>query len=402
MNNIHPYILNNRPYFASWGDEDLLTSFINNIDDHDLPLAELWYSDYILFSSSTVHQKKEISLHHLLRKYSQELLGDRKNLNIIMKIFALSKPQSLHVHPTARLAEEGIRNEHSVQSTCKHSFFKDTQSKTELIYTLSESLEIFAGFLPYEEIIDNVKSLNISSINKDLSYFESNNSSKNLQNFISSFFNYNGQYKNMLIDQIIQSVYQYELSIPQSQNILNLAELFPHDLSITAPLFLKYHKLSSYQAILIPPLMPHMLYSGYGVEISTSSNNNLCLGLDNLLHDNINFWHNHVDYNPSTLSIIEHDIHNPFLSLNNEPFSVQIIFLEDSHFINGKNFPLILLTLKGKARLSLSKGNSLYKKLNQTDISLTKGQAVFLPSKAGGYELTGRGLFIMAWSNQNI
>ncbi|NIZ18416.1 type I phosphomannose isomerase catalytic subunit [Entomospira culicis] len=397
------YPLNLTPFIRSapWGGDGALLPFLASLaikkakESH--PLAELWYSAYPLAPSTTVVEKKSFTLHQLLHQQSALLLGDTtdRNLPFIIKILHAERAQPLHLHPNEAQAKAGMLLENQAHLAPEKRLFHDAFAKSELLYALDPQVEILAGFLPFAEIQERLELFSIASLQKMAQPFYQSPTPQSLQALLMQLFTLPAKEQQVLAQQILRIADDYQEIFSYASQIVHLAGENPEDLTLIMPLFLQHQLLMCDESILIAPQTPHLILRGLMVEISTPSDNMLPLASPSSHHP-ASFW-SHLDLTLPQPNLIQRDRHNPDLPLSNLPFHIQMVHLEESHFINGKNQPLILLALKGKARLSSASGNRLRDKLPIDDIALTRGEAIFLPHEAGGYTLEGRGLFLLVW-----
>jgi mannose-6-phosphate isomerase len=222
------------------------------------PQAELWFGVHPSGASQIINS--DHTLDHVL---------DRTDVPVLVKILAASKPLSVQVHPKRQLAQEGFNELNNTEQFA--GAFADPYEKIEVLYALT-SFTAFCGWRPLDQVLQIFQALSLNlpaDFASDIGnprrtlfeHFVRNNVSLNVLNAIPS---------------AIRAIGLSPFEIGAYQTVV--AD-YPNDQGALLAVFLQPISLDPGESVYIPAGMPHSYISGTGVEVMTSSDNVLRLGL---------------------------------------------------------------------------------------------------------------------------
>ncbi|NIZ40419.1 hypothetical protein PVA45_02680 [Entomospira entomophila] len=385
----YPHLLEPHLRAASWGDQEMLNTFFPTPATKDNPIAEISYTSHPHDTASLLHKKESVPLYQFLRR-QEGLILDKKviesPINHITTIFSAKCAQPLRYAPPSTQSEE-------IDNAQRHE-------KHTIIYALEEPLHLLAGLQDPVQILENLELLSLSSIKKIIQPLKSHPPSETaVYQLLQTLFSYDSKQQEALIMQLLDIAEQYEEFNPMYQTILAMHQANSSlKMQLFLPLFMKNFHMHQAEMLYIPPAVPLQIIHGMGLEIANTTFNIKELDAKSSGSQSQTFWEELLQYPVRHPQEIHYDIHNPNIPMAKLAFRIQLINLENTFFINGKNNTIISIVLKGKMRLSSAKGNPYHRQLPIDDLVLRKGEAFFLPMEAGGYYLEGRGICLLVES----
>jgi len=222
------------------------------------PQAELWFGVHPSGASQIVDS--DLKLDHVL---------DRNDVPILVKILAAAKPLSVQVHPLSEFAHEGYTELNNTEQFA--GAFADPYEKTELLYALTP-FTAFCGWRPLEQALQIFAALSLE-LPEDFSPNASNARRELFEYFVSHKFSLD------TLDAIPQAVRAAGLPTSEIAAHTTVAAEYPGDQGALLAVFLQPISLVPGESIYIPAGIPHSYISGTGIEVMTSSDNVLRLGL---------------------------------------------------------------------------------------------------------------------------
>lgn len=243
-----------------WGVPGGLALWLNPLaGDQTLePQSELWFGVHPSGASKIVDS--DLSLGQVL---------DREDVPVLVKILAAAKPLSVQVHPHRKLAQEGFAE---LNNTPKFAgAFADPYEKTELFYALTP-FTAFCGWRPLDQVLQVFAAL---SLQLPQGY------APNASNARRELFEYvvGSTFARETLDAIPQAVRGAGLSPSEVAAYATVAEEYPGDQGALLAVFLQPISLAPGESVYIPAGIPHSYIAGTGIEVMTSSDNVLRLGL---------------------------------------------------------------------------------------------------------------------------
>jgi mannose-6-phosphate isomerase len=243
-----------------WGIPGGLTPWLTHVAGTQTrePQAELWFGVHPSGASKIVDS--DLTLENVL---------DRNNVPILVKILAAAKPLSVQVHPHREFALEGYTELNNTQEFS--GAFADPYEKTELLYALTP-FTAFCGWRPLEQALAIFATLSLE-LPEGFSPNASNARRELFEYFVSHKFSLH------TLDAIPQAVLAAGLTPSEVAAYTTVAAEYPGDQGALLAVFLQPISLLAGESIYIPAGIPHSYISGTGIEVMTSSDNVLRLGL---------------------------------------------------------------------------------------------------------------------------
>lgn len=225
------------------------------------PQAELWFGVHPGGPTPLVDHSGEPTGEHLADHF------DIESIPILAKLLAAARPLSVQVHPTARRAAEVF---HRQQSSDGPDMLTDPFEKTEMLVAL-EHFEAFAGWRDVGQaagILDHVPDAGPAAA-------------------LLRAGDVDGAIRSLLsIDPVRPAVGALPaaatavgLAPEQCHAYAIVADLFPTDIGALVTVLLDYLELEVGEAVFVPAGVPHSYIRGTGLEVMSSSDNVLRLGL---------------------------------------------------------------------------------------------------------------------------
>lgn len=276
-----------------WGmrSSKCLAKLINSIqysklESSDIPSAEFWWGTHPQGMTQSKYSNKPLNY-----------FFPNGDLSFLFKVLSIEKCLSLQIHPDRQNA---IRL-HENNETKKN--YPDPYEKPELAIAL-KNFGGFIGFRSIEEIQNILESFNSFQI--ILKTFEKNvfESIKScFMNLVSIGSQDSSQLDDLITNLKMEIEGKEELSQIDSVT-LSLINQYGNDIGVLISLMLNYVELSPFQAILIPPNVPHCYFKGEILECMHSSNNVIRLGLTGKYKDKENLM-NLMEYNSFDMEILQ-------------------------------------------------------------------------------------------------
>jgi mannose-6-phosphate isomerase len=268
------------------------------------PEAELWMGAHpsapsmVADAGGTVHRLDELVArrpHDLLGADVVAVHGAR--LPYLLKVLAIASPLSLQVHPDRDRARDGFAGEVAVLG--EHRYV-DPFPKPEMLYAL-EPVEALCGFRPAAEaarLLDRLDGPRLAAITEPLRHADAADDTAALERAFEILVTWPDDDRADLAIEAADATVRVLAGpgLPDAERVAvgwvaRLAEFFPKDALVVAPLLLDLVRLQPGETLFVPAGAPHSYLSGSGVEIMGNSDNVLRAGLthkpvavDELLH----------------------------------------------------------------------------------------------------------------------
>lgn len=381
----------------AWGSVDGIPSITGMSNPENNPFAELWLGAHPAAPSRLVHAGESLALDSFIAMHPVETLGKTVNLLFdsklpyLLKILSAVTPLSLQVHPSKSQAEAGFKreNDEHIPITAFNRNYKDNNHKPEIILALT-SFKAMAGFRNIDDILSLFSAASISEVADIL---QNMSKSRSYSAFYQDILHIEQDKKQSICSTLASKAKELSLSHPDRSVrrafafVTILAETYPDDTGIFAPLYLNCIELEPLQAMYLPAGIMHAYVHGTGIELMANSDNVLRGGLTPKYID--------ID---ELCSILREEPFCPEI-FTTDPGSTQSIYatpckdfelsrlnLQNNSIVSHSFGPRILLCTDG--HVDISGVNEL--------ISLTKGKSAFIPANAGKLTLSGSGVVFSA------
>ncbi len=233
-----------------WGKINGLSKWDSNTDK---PQAELWFGDH--------HSGPSILVEN------NEVIKSKSSFPLLVKILCAAEPLSIQVHPDKNTAQEKF----------EQYSLSDAHGKDEMLFALEH-------FLAYAGVRDVKKVQEIFQILFNDSKIESLKSIVDHKTFKRSaevIFELSKDEVIKAIKTLKTNLASLRISLSEQNILEKIISKYPQDPGVLICLLMQFHELKKGDAIHVKPGTPHSYVSGLAVEVMTSSDNVLRMGLTN-------------------------------------------------------------------------------------------------------------------------
>ncbi len=283
------YVISGALKNYEWGTSDGLRPWT----DGPAPLAELWFGvhpsgpssvvsmggDFALFDSSASDPStsETILLNSILT---------RADVPILVKLLSAAKPLSVQVHPSAEFAHRGFHDINK-QADPGNLPFADEFEKIELLHALTD-FEAFAGWRDFTQVRAIFASLSALT---NFDFFPTDATQSEAFAHLVHHAPTIAQLPTVIaaipralanLDAYSLDAYSldaYSLDAHSLDAYATVIVEYPQDPGCLLTLFLDVVHLAPGESIFVPAGVPHSYIRGTGIEVMTSSDNVLRLGL---------------------------------------------------------------------------------------------------------------------------
>ncbi len=224
------------------------------------PQAELWFGVHPGGPSPLVDIGGELTGEHLADHFDIEAIP------LLVKLLAAARPLSVQVHPPRLVAESGWQAQ---QEPGAEPVYSDPFEKTEMLVAL-ESFEAFAGWRSADEAAAILEGLDLSA--ESLAALREGDRAAAIPLIL-------GQATPERVARLADAAASAGLPDPQVAAYATVADNYPGDPGALLTPLLAYLRLEAGQAVYVPAGVPHSYIRGIGLEVMTSSDNVVRLGL---------------------------------------------------------------------------------------------------------------------------
>jgi mannose-6-phosphate isomerase len=355
-----------RPY--DWGSRTALPALLG-VEPTGRPQAELWAGAHPAAPSSV----DGTPLDALISRDPLGMLGaasvDRfgPTLPYLLKVLAVEKPLSLQVHPTTAQAEAGFAREEARGIPVGHPSrtYKDPFHKPEMVCALTE-FHGLCGFREPAETAGLLEDLAVPELRPWIAILRTEPPATALRT---------------VLDQMLDETARPILAAtePALTGVhADIARAHPGDRGILAALLLNHVELKPGQALFLDAGVPHSYLGGLAIEVMANSDNVLRCGLTGK-HIDVPELMRVVEFAPTEPDRVEPAAGSRY-STSAEEFTLVRHDLTGDPDPLPTGLPQTLLCLEGEAHLTTDR-----------TLTLTRGEAAFIPADAPPARLTGEG-----------
>ncbi|MDQ2109595.1 MULTISPECIES: mannose-6-phosphate isomerase, class I [unclassified Vibrio] len=390
------FLMSNTIQHYAWGSIDSFSQLFDIANPQQQPQAELWMGAHPNGCSQVDYQGQKTRLSDLiasdpayfLSANTEQTFGE---LPYLFKILAAEQALSIQVHPSKSEAEQGFAKENAAQIplTAANRNYKDPNHKPELVYALTD-YQAMNGFRPINEIVEHFQRVAIETLQPLLEHLQQQQTEVGLKSFFTELLSFSGSEKQVAIEQLMAYAHRHQEQA-LFQLILTLAETYPHDIGLFAPLILNVLTLKPGQAMYLDARTPHAYLKGTGLEIMANSDNVLRAGLTP----------KHIDI--TELAKCTRFAEKPASTLLLTPkitdgallFPVPVTDFKFAIYPQPKQCRVnvssaqILLAIDHDATLTAADGQS---------VTIHKGESVFIPAYTEHYQLSSLGRVAKAYN----
>ncbi|EKO3483757.1 mannose-6-phosphate isomerase, class I [Vibrio fluvialis] len=278
------FVMKNKIQNYAWGSSDSIEQLFDIANPNKHPQAEIWMGAHPNGCSEVELNGSSLLLSELIaqdksRFLSQQTAAQFGELPYLFKVLAAAQALSVQVHPSKEEAQAGYAKENAAGMDIKaaNRNYKDPNHKPELVYAITP-YQAMNGFRSISSIIDHFEPLKIECIQPLVEELRNNQHEQGLQQFFTLLLSLTGYAKRQAVEKLLAYAQSH-----QSQSIytliLELAEQYPNDIGLFAPLMLNVLTLQPGEAMYLDARTPHAYLKGTGLEIMANSDNVLRAGL---------------------------------------------------------------------------------------------------------------------------
>jgi len=266
-----------------WGSTTLVQQLLDQPVD-GRPIAEVWMGAHPDDPSVAGGGGRWTPLDELVAARPEAMLGPRAltrtgpRLPYLAKILAASRALSIQVHPTAVQAEAGFaaEEERGVSLDDPARTYRDRSDKPELVYALTP-FELLSGLREPEQSAKLVAELAVPALDPLIGLLRGGG--PDAQRGALTWLLRQRDTVAAWVGEAARSARDAIGARPELAIVHRLAQQFPGDPGLLAPLLLNYERLEPGQALYTAPGTLHAYLSGMAIEVMASSDNVLRAGL---------------------------------------------------------------------------------------------------------------------------
>ncbi len=325
--------------------------------DESTPYAELWLGTHPNgMSMVSVNDDEQVSLKNYVKSNPKIHCGnaDYEDLSFLFKVLSINKVLSIQAHPDKKLAERLHETSPNV--------YKDPNHKPEMAIALSDKVQAMCGFRPIDEIMHHLEAYPelsvvigeaaVKQLNENIPFDQARAA---LQNMFECYLGCSDDCVQKELNNLVVRLKTIENRDELQNLMLSLAEQFPNDSGIFAPLMFNVVTCEKGEAIFIDANEPHAYISGELIECMACSDNVVRAGLTPKLKD-VDTLVNMLTYKSQSPDIYRGRFVDD-CTLRYEPpvadFCVEVINVPAgcSYEVMDVDSPSIILTLSGAGAL---------------------------------------------------
>lgn len=356
------------------------------------PQAELWMGAHPKAPSEVELDGRRVRLDELIARHPEPILGRRvarrfeNRLPFLFKILAAAEPLSLQAHPDRRQARQGFARENRsrIPLDSPRRNYRDANHKPECICALTPFWAL-CGFRTPDEIRNGAERLQSRLYQRQVQPLKRGSDPDACRVFLQNMLSLTAEEKQALIEDTLAAARPAGGDDPALHWISVLAEKYPRDIGVLAPLFLNLVQLQPGQALRLPAGELHAYLGGTGIELMANSDNVLRGGLTSK-HIDVPELLRVLTFSAGPLTVLEPgpDAAGESIYPNHaEEFVLSAIRLVPERVYETRGEPGVEIHLCTDGRATITEIDSGRK------TELNKGMSVLIPAAAGRYHMEG-------------
>lgn len=269
----------------SWGSYDAI-AHLTGKGSAETPQAELWMGAHPKASSRIEIDGRWVSLLELIRNDPLTFLGKENagkyNLSFpfLFKVLAAEKPLSMQTHPDRKKAVTGYarENREGISVNDRKRNYRDDRHKPELICALTPFIGL-KGFRKIKYIINAFEGIGLDTDFSGVDFLKKHPDAGGIRFFFKTLLTAEDDLKHRLIEKTMTGIKKLSHAEFECKWIKKLADEYPTDIGILAPLFMNLVRLEPGQAMYLTSGSLHAYLDGTGIELMANSDNVLRGGL---------------------------------------------------------------------------------------------------------------------------
>jgi len=387
-------LLKNTIQDYAWGSTRAIPDLLGQKNPEHKTQAELWMGAHPKAPSLVQHNGQWVSLPELIAKNPIDILGKKVAANFnnrlpyLFKVLAAAKPLSIQAHPNLHQAGEGFQRENAqkIPLDAPNRNYRDDNHKPECICALTRFWAL-SRFRKISGILYYFEKLNLQQLQAELADFKKRPTVDGLKRFYTSLMTLDMDRQKRIVDEALGKAQGFEAEDPVFKWMLRLADDYPDDIGVLAPILLNLICLEPGQGIFLDAGELHAYLEGLGIELMANS--------DNVLRGGLTPKHVDVAELLRVLKFEDRDITllKPGKSVANElvypsaaaEFVLSVITLNKAAtYQSPKDRSVeILICTRGKA--------TIFDRHDRTETQLRQGASAVVPAAVEGYSIKGEG-----------
>ncbi|WP_199423568.1 mannose-6-phosphate isomerase, class I [Actinotalea solisilvae] len=392
--------LHGAPRHYAWGSRTAIPELLG-VPPADGPTAEMWFGAHPAAPSLVDLHGEAVPLDAVIARSPGDVMGDDvvarfgPSLPYLLKVIAAERPLSLQVHPTIARAREGFDAEEArgVPVDDARRNYRDPNHKPELVYALTR-FDALCGFRAPRRAAELLAGLDAPLATELHGLLTAQPTYEGIRTAFRSLLEPDLRPPAEAVDEVARACRRrLEDGSPSpraDRTVVRLAEAYPGDPGVVVSLLLNPVTLEPGEAMFVPAGGVHAYLKGVAVEVMANSDNVLRAGLT-AKHIDIPELLANVDYVAAPpIRIAPERFYGAskvfYAPVDDFELSVTTVVDGGTHHLPGRG-PRVLLCLDGEVTVAAAGDASL---------TLTRGDAAFVPAADGALSAVGRGTVVQA------
>lgn len=385
-------LMRNKLRSYAWGSKTGIQWFAG-VGEPGAPVAELWMGAHPTAPSGVVAGQGIVGLDEYLSSGSADVVADEdQRLPFLAKFLAVEKALSIQVHPDLETARAEFEKERTagLPLDSESRTYRDNLHKPEVVYALTP-FELMAGLRPPNEARLLVSRLAVGALSPLESALNGANQAEACKAGFAWMMEQRSQGCPWLQDVIARAGELQNGEHGLAYRVLaDLAEDYPQDPAVIAPLLMNVAQLKPGEALYTAPRTIHSYLGGMAVEVMASSDNVVRGGLTGkpVLQDELLQIADFAPRRPQLL--MPERIAAGILRYAPEgvgDFAFDVVTVDERSITVPSGGPRIAMCIEGDLVLR-----------NSVAMRLPRGDSAFVPSEDGPIEVSGPGRAVVVFS----
>lgn len=381
----------------AWGSRTAIPELLG-VEPDGGPWAELWLGAHPSAPARVLTEEGPVPLDAWIARDPEAVLGREVarrfggELPFLVKILAADAPLSIQAHPNAEQARAGFERENAagIPLDAPHRCYRDPNPKPELVCALTP-FRALNRFREPEEIVAGIAALGVADLDFLLAHLRDEPGCRGVAAFFEAWMTLEPERRKGLVEVVAAAARGAGPDEAARAEVCRLAQAYPGDPGVLAPLFLNLVELAPGEAMFLDAGELHAYLGGLAVEVMASS--------DNVLRGGLTPKHVDVGELVSTLSFES----GPVEILRPQPcgpgdarYSTPIREFRLSVLRIGSNERWEAPVSRGGEILLCKEGEVRAIDAQRRVVEFARGRSVVLPAAAGAYAVEGDGVVYRA------
>ena len=390
------YLMRNRVQHYAWGNADTIPQLIGVENPDRKPFAEYWMGAHPSASSEIAGGSGPERLTDVIAGEPERHIGAATvrqfgtQLPFLFKLISNAGVLSIQAHPDRAQARQGFERENraGLPLDAVTRNYRDDNHKPELLCAL-EPYWVICGFRRTEEIVAEFDRSELAILSAEVGRLARTPNAASLRHFFERILRLDGDERQTLLQGGLAWSQRHgggytpdKWSHPRYYWVVELARQYPNDIGALAPLYMNCFALRPGQALFLSSGVLHAYLRGSGVELMANSDNVLRGGLTPKHIDRKELLRvvSFEDIAPEPLEPQPLNRHERIFHTPAQEFRLSRIVLRDESYSPTRHETAeIVLCTSGSARLISG----------EYDLTLHRGQSLFVSASVAAYALTG-------------